>query len=43
MRCVALTSTFSADALLASTPPPDAAYADFEAFLDGAGNWLTLS
>jgi HAD superfamily hydrolase (TIGR01509 family) len=40
MRCVALTSTFSAEALLASTPPPDAAYADFEAFLEGAGEWL---
>ncbi len=40
MRCVALTSTFSADALLASTPPPDAAYADFLAFLEAEGRWL---
>jgi HAD superfamily hydrolase (TIGR01509 family) len=40
MRCVAITSTFSAEALLASTPPPDAAYADFTAFLGDAGAWL---
>lgn len=40
MRCVALTSTFAADALLAVTPPPDAAYPDFEAFLEDAGAWL---
>ncbi|MEO8482554.1 MAG: HAD family phosphatase [Acidobacteriota bacterium] len=37
MRCVAITSTFSAEDLLASDPPPDAAYADFDAYLNGVG------
>lgn len=37
MRCVGITSTFPAETLLASNPPPDAAYADFEAYLNGAG------
>jgi beta-phosphoglucomutase len=41
MRCVAITSTFPAETLLASTPPPDAAYPDFEAFLAADGRWLT--
>jgi HAD superfamily hydrolase (TIGR01509 family) len=40
MRCVAITSTFSAAALAASDPPPDAAYRDFEAYLEGDGRWL---
>jgi HAD superfamily hydrolase (TIGR01509 family) len=40
MRCVAITSTFSAEALLASTPPADAAYPDFAAYLADAGAWL---
>jgi beta-phosphoglucomutase len=40
MRCVAITSTFSAEALAASDPPPDAAYRDFDAYLEGDGRWL---
>jgi HAD superfamily hydrolase (TIGR01509 family) len=40
MRCVAITSTFSAEVLAASDVPPDAAYRDFEAYLDGDGSWL---
>jgi beta-phosphoglucomutase len=40
MRCVAITSTFSAEALAASDPPPDAAYHDFDAYLEGDGRWL---
>jgi len=40
MRCVAITSTFSADALLAGTPAPDATYPDFNAFLAEDGSWL---
>jgi beta-phosphoglucomutase len=40
MYCVAVTSTFSAEALLSAVPPPHAAYADFSAFLDDAGAWL---
>jgi HAD superfamily hydrolase (TIGR01509 family) len=40
MRCVAITSTFSAAALAASDPPPDAAYPDFDAYLEGDGRWL---
>jgi len=37
MRCVAIASTFPVETLLASHPFPDAAYADFDAYLDGAG------
>lgn len=37
MRCVAIASTFPDDVLLASDPPPDAAYANFDAYLNGAG------
>jgi HAD superfamily hydrolase (TIGR01509 family) len=40
MRCAAITSTFSADALLACDPCPDAAYPDFDAYLEDAGRWL---
>jgi beta-phosphoglucomutase-like phosphatase (HAD superfamily) len=40
MRCVAITSTFSAEMLAASDSPPDAAYCDFDAYLDGDGSWL---
>ena len=40
MRCVAITSTFSAETLAASDPPPDAAYRDFDAYLEGDGRWL---
>jgi HAD superfamily hydrolase (TIGR01509 family) len=37
MRCVAIASTFPVEALLATVPPPDAAYPDFDAYLNGAG------
>ena len=40
MRCVGITSTFSAETLAASPSPPDAAYRDFEAYLAGDGRWL---
>jgi beta-phosphoglucomutase len=40
MRCVAITSTFSAETLAASDPAPDASYRDFDAYLEGAGRWL---
>jgi len=40
MRCVAITSTFSAEVLAATDPPPDAAYRDFAAYLDADGRWL---
>jgi HAD superfamily hydrolase (TIGR01509 family) len=40
MRCVAITSTFTAAALAEAVPPPDAAYADFASYLDDAGRWL---
>jgi beta-phosphoglucomutase len=40
MRCVAITSTFSAETLAASDTPPDAAYPDFDAYLEGEGRWL---
>jgi beta-phosphoglucomutase len=40
MRCVAITSTFSADAFAAGQPAPDAAYPDFDAYLAAEGRWL---
>lgn len=40
MRCVAITSTFSAEMLAATDAPPDAAYRDFDAYLDADGSWL---
>ncbi len=40
MCCVAVTSTYSGELLSAGSPAPDATYADFQAFLDGAGKWL---
>ena len=40
MCCVAVTSTFSADALMAAAPPPHATCRDFSDFLDGPGRWL---
>lgn len=40
MRCVAITSTFSSEALSASDPPPHATYPDFDAYLAGEGNWI---
>jgi HAD superfamily hydrolase (TIGR01509 family) len=40
MRCVAIASTFTRDALAASEPRPDAVYVDFAGFLAGDGGWL---
>jgi beta-phosphoglucomutase family hydrolase len=40
MRCVAITSSFSADTFAAAEPPPDAACRDFEEYLETAGAWL---
>ena len=40
MRCAAITSTFSAETLAASDQPPDAAYPDFDAYLESDGRWL---
>jgi len=40
MRCAAITSTFSAETLAASDLPPDAAYRDFDAYLETDGRWL---
>lgn len=37
MKCVAIASTFAAETLLATDPPPDAAYVNFDAYLNGAG------
>jgi beta-phosphoglucomutase family hydrolase len=40
MRCIAITSSFSADAFAAAEPPPDATCRDFEDYLATAGAWL---
>ena len=40
MRCVAITSTFPADVFARTETPPDAAYPDFQAYLDREGRWL---
>lgn len=40
MRCVAITSTFAADVFARADPPADAAYPDFQAYLDADGRWL---
>lgn len=40
MRCVAITSSFSAAVLAGADPPPHATYDDFDAYLDGEGRWL---
>jgi HAD superfamily hydrolase (TIGR01509 family) len=40
MACIALTTTFPAEALAASDPPPTGIAADFDAFLAGPGRWL---
>jgi HAD superfamily hydrolase (TIGR01509 family) len=40
MRCIALTSTFPAEAFATSDPRPDGLYADFETYLAGEGAWL---
>ena len=40
MRCVAITSSFSEETFIAGDTRPDAAYRDFQAFLDRDGKWL---
>jgi len=40
MRCVAITSSFPAEMFSDGEAPPDAAYRDFQAFLDHDGHWL---
>jgi beta-phosphoglucomutase len=41
MRCVGITTSFSAADLATADPPPDATCADFDAYLAGPGRWLT--
>jgi beta-phosphoglucomutase len=41
MTCVAVTTNFSLATLVAHGAAPDHAVADFEAYLDGPGAWLT--
>jgi HAD superfamily hydrolase (TIGR01509 family) len=44
MRCVALTTSFSATHLAALAEPPEAAYVDFEAFLElGTRDWVVAA
>ncbi len=43
MMCVAVTTTFSEVVFNAADSPPDGACADFDAYLAGAGRWLTGS
>ena len=40
MRCVAITSSFPVETFTVGETPPDAAYRDFQAFLDHDGQWL---
>lgn len=40
MHCAAVTSSYSADLLSAVEPAPHATFEDFQAYLDGAGQWL---
>ena len=41
MRCLALTSTFPADAFGSAESPPDGVCADYLEYLAGEGQWLT--
>jgi HAD superfamily hydrolase (TIGR01509 family) len=43
MRCLALTSTFPAEAFHAADPPPDGVCADYMDYLAGEGQWLTAA
>jgi beta-phosphoglucomutase len=43
MTCVAVTTSFSAEAFAAHGAPPDEAVADFEAYLAGPGRWLSAA
>lgn len=40
MRCVGITTSFSAEALGTAEPPPDTTCPDYDAFLAGPGRWL---
>jgi HAD superfamily hydrolase (TIGR01509 family) len=40
MRCVAVTSTFTAEQFASHDPSPDATVRDYEEFLRGVGAWL---
>src|SRR5688500_6416083 len=40
MRCLAITSSFSAETFAASTPAPDWSCPDFETYLGTVGTWL---
>jgi HAD superfamily hydrolase (TIGR01509 family) len=40
MRCVAITSTFTAESFEAATPPPDWTCRDYDEFVDGPAEWL---
>jgi HAD superfamily hydrolase (TIGR01509 family) len=40
MPCVAITTTFTADAFATADPAPSASVPDFDAFLAGEGRWL---
>jgi beta-phosphoglucomutase len=40
MRCIGLTTSFSAESLAGADAAPDAVYSDFAAYLAGDGRWL---
>lgn len=40
MRCVAITSSFTPEAFAEAELPPDAAYPDFDHYVDAEGKWL---
>ena len=40
MRCVGITTSFSAEALATADPPPDTTCPDYDAYLAGPGRWL---
>jgi beta-phosphoglucomutase-like phosphatase (HAD superfamily) len=42
MTCVAVTTSFSAEAFASHGASPDAAVADFEAYVAGPGRWLSV-
>ncbi len=43
MRCLALTSTFPAEAFRTAGSPPNDVCADYEDYLAGEGQWLTAA
>jgi len=40
MTTVAITTSYPAETFAATDPPPAIVVADFDALLDGPGNWL---